>query len=194
MTGFPAVFAFLDFHVPPSNPFLTRAGTIRSPLPLRDFRPSAMGPRIFPPTAHERCRTAIKSPTLRYIAGCEIDKLFPGIGPERREEYVTSVVRQWLTNDRKAGVFTVAVNYWLNLVERGSQLLVGLEVCPSNMRQVLGPWKAFDDELPKIVHRLTLAQSATFVNADGVTVRVRADPIQHGFGFEEVKDEDGDQG
>jgi hypothetical protein len=32
------------------------------------------------------------------------------------------------------------------------------------------------------------------VNADGVTVRVCADPIQHGFGFEEVKDdEDGDK-
>lgn len=132
---------------------------------------------------------AIKSPTLRYIAGCEIDKLFPGIGEERREEYVTAVVRQWLTNDRHAGLFTVAVNFWLSLVEQGTKVLVGLEVCPSNMRQVLGPWKVLEEDLPEIVHQLTLAQSATFVNADGVMIRVRAEPKEHAFGFEEVRDE-----
>jgi hypothetical protein len=41
-----------------------------------------------------------------------------------------------------------------------------------------------------IIHQLTLAQSATFVNAEGVTVRVTADPKEHGFRFEEVKDGD----
>lgn len=127
---------------------------------------------------------------LRHIAGCSIDKLFPGIGPESREEYVTSVVRQWLTNDRHAGVFTVAVNYWMNLVEESGRVLVGLEVCPSNMRQLLSPWRALERDLPEIVHQFTLAQSAAFVNADGVSVRVRADPVAHAFGFEEAGDGD----
>ena len=33
-----------------------------------------------------------------------------------------------------------------------------------------------EEDLPGIVHQLTLAQSATFVNANGVTIRVRAEP------------------
>lgn len=133
---------------------------------------------------------AIKSPMLRHIAGAEIDKLFPGIGPDAREEYVTSVVRQWVTNGYKAGVFTAAVNYWLHVVQQDGKIDAGLEVCPSNVRQTLGPWKALERDLPGIVHQLTLAQSATFINADGVTVRVTADPVEHSFRFEEVPDEE----
>ena len=136
---------------------------------------------------------AIKSSTLRHIAGCEIDKLLPGLGTDTREEYVTSVVRQWLTNDRHAGIFTAAVNYWLNLVEEGGRVLVGREVCPSNLLHTLGPWKVIEEDFPQIVHELTLAQSATFVNADGVTVMVRVDPKQHAFAFEEVKDDDAEE-
>jgi hypothetical protein len=133
---------------------------------------------------------AINSRFMRHIAACEIEKLFPGVAPEAREEYVTSIVRQWVTNGLRAGVFSVAVNYWLHLVERDGQVHAGLEVCPSNMRQTLGPWQVVERDLPEIVHQLTLAQSATFVNADGVTVRVTADPKEHVFRFEEVKDED----
>lgn len=133
---------------------------------------------------------AVKSPVMRQIARSEIAKLFPGITADVLEGYVTSVVRQWVTNDLRAGVFTVAVNYWLHLVEDRGRVLCGLEVCPSNMRQLLGPWLALERDLPDIIHQLTLAQNATFVNAEGVTVRVTADPKAHAFRFEEVKDED----
>jgi hypothetical protein len=133
---------------------------------------------------------AIPSPLMRHIAACEIEKLFPGISPEAREEYVTSVVRQWVTNGYRAGVFTTAVNYWLHLIQQEGKVLAGLEVCPSNMRQLLGPWLALERDLPEIVRQLTLAQSATFINAEGVTVRITADPKDHTFRFEEVKDED----
>ena len=61
---------------------------------------------------------------------------------------------------------------------------------PSNMRQTLAPWLVLESDLPRVIHELTLAQSATFVNAEGVTVRVSADPKEHSFRFEEVKDED----
>jgi hypothetical protein len=133
---------------------------------------------------------ALKTPLLRHIARYEIAQLFPGIAPDALEEYVTSVVRQWITNDLRAGVFTVAVNYWMHLVEMGEQVHAGLEVCPSSMRQTLAPWLVLESDLPRIIHELTLAQSATFVNADGVTVRVSAHPKEHSFRFEEVKDED----
>ena len=133
---------------------------------------------------------AVKSPVMRHIARCEIAKLFPGIAPEVLEQYATSVVRQWVTNTLRAGVFTIAVNYWLHLVEQNESVLSGLEVCPSNMRQLLAPWHALERDLPDIAQQLTLAQSATFVNAEGVTVRVTADPKEHSFRFEEVNDGD----
>jgi hypothetical protein len=133
---------------------------------------------------------AIDSRFMRHIARCEVEKLFPGISPAALEDYVTSVVRQWVTNDLRAGVFSVAVNYWLDLAEVDGQVHAGLEVCPSNMRRTLGPWLAVDRDIPGIVHQLTLAQSATFVNADGVTVRVTADPREHSFRFEEVEDDE----
>jgi len=133
---------------------------------------------------------AVKSPLMRHIARHEITKLFPGIAADVLEGYVTSVVRQWVTNDLRAGVFTVVVNYWLHLVERNGQVLAGLEVCPSNMWQALAPWLVLDRDLPRIVHELTLGQSATFINAEGVTVRVMADPKEHSFRIEEVQDEE----
>lgn len=133
---------------------------------------------------------AIPSPLMRRIARFEIEKLFPGIAPEPLEQYVTSVVRQWVTNDLRAGVFTVAVNYWLHLVEQNGQVLAGLEVCPSQMRQHLGPWLVLDRDLPDILRQLTVGQAATFVNAEGVSVRVTADPREHSFRFEELADED----
>jgi hypothetical protein len=133
---------------------------------------------------------AIKSTTMRHIALVEITKLFPGVGAEALEEYVTSVVRQWVTNDLRAGVFTLAVNYWLHLVEQGGNVIAELGVCPSNMRQCLGPWLALERDMPDIVRQLTLSQSATFVNAEGVTVRITADPKERSFRFEEVEDDD----
>lgn len=132
----------------------------------------------------------IDSRLMRHIARTEVGKILPGISPDALEEYVTSIVRQWVTNDLRAGLFTVAVNYWLHLVERNGQVLAGLEVCPSNMRQTLAPWLALEQDLPDVVRQLTVAQHATFVNAEGVTVRVTADPKEHVFQIAEVEDEE----
>jgi hypothetical protein len=136
---------------------------------------------------------AIKNRTLRLIATTELDKIFPGMAPEPREELITSVVRQWLTCDRHAGVFTIPVHYWLHLVERDEQVLAGVEVVPGSLPVLLGPWLVVERDLPRIVWELSVAQNATFVNAEGVTVRVRADAREHGFGVEEVQEEDGEE-
>jgi hypothetical protein len=45
---------------------------------------------------------AVKRPVMRQIAKSEIAKLFPGIAADALEGYVTSVVRQWVTNDFRA--------------------------------------------------------------------------------------------
>jgi hypothetical protein len=133
---------------------------------------------------------AIKSHILRSIAESELDKVFPGLAPGPRQELVTSVVRQWLTCDGHAGVFTVAVHYWLHLVERDGHVLAGREVVPSSLPGLLRPWLVDELDLPRIAWELSVAQNATFGNADGRKILVRADAKQHGFSVEEVLDED----
>lgn len=58
----------------------------------------------------------VQSDVLRQIAGSELEKLYPASEPRARNDLITSVVRQWQTCAGHAGVFTVAVTYWLVLV------------------------------------------------------------------------------
>jgi hypothetical protein len=132
----------------------------------------------------------IDSQFMRHVARCEVERLFPGIAPKPLDDYATSLVRQWQTNDSRAGVFTVAVNYWLHLELRNGKLNAVLETCPSRMKEFLEQWGAQQHDLAVIVQRLSLAQRATFVNAHGLTVRVTAHPKDHSFQFAAVKDED----
>ena len=128
---------------------------------------------------------ASTSSVLGKIAGTEIDELFPGINSARRGEYVTSLVRQWRTDAGHAGLFTVAVNFWLRLVERGAQLLVVRTVHPSRIWVQLARRGASDGEFAEIVHRLSLAQSAAFTDAGGRNLRIWADPKRRLFGIDE---------
>lgn len=132
---------------------------------------------------------AIKPHILRAIAEAELEKIFPGQARAAREELVTSVVRQWTTYDGNAGVFLLSVHYYLTVQQRGGQVLAGTEVLPGTLKQHLAPWGVVERDLPGIVHDLSVAQNATFVNTDGLTVRVHSDPRDHTFRFEEVPDD-----
>lgn len=131
----------------------------------------------------------IKPHILRAIAHAELEKVFPGQASAAREELVTSVVRQWTTYGGNAGVFTLHVHYYLTVEQIGTQVRAGTEVLPGLLKQHLAPWGVVDRDLPGIVHELSVTQSATFVNLDGLTVRVTSDPRDHTFRFEEVPDE-----
>ena len=130
------------------------------------------------------------SPLMRRIAAAELDKIFPHMAREPREQLTTSIIRQWLTYGGHAGVFTLASHYYLHLEDHGEYVHVGLELVPASIPQLLAPWGVEHDELPDIVWELNVKQSATFVNTQGRTIRVRANALEHGFGVEEVSDED----
>ena len=132
---------------------------------------------------------ASNSSVLGKIAGTEIDELFPGINSGMRGVYVTSLVRQWRTNGGQAGLFTVAVNYWLQLVERGAELLVVRTVNPSPVCMRLARCGAPEGEFAEIVHRLSLAQSASFSDAGGRSFRIWADPKRRIFGIGGAEEE-----
>lgn len=132
---------------------------------------------------------AIKSPVMRNIAATVIEDLLPGLDPATHQEYVTAVVRQWLTNDGHAGVFTVPMNYWLRLAEQGGEIAVGRGESESDLPHALRRRKIAEDELPEVLHQLTIAQSATFVNTDGVKMVVRVVPSLRRFEYEKAEDE-----
>jgi len=135
----------------------------------------------------------IRPHVLRTIAHAELEKIFPGQARDVREELVTSLVRQWTTYEGRAGLFTVPVHYWLSVVEVEGSVHAGTEVLPGTLKQHLGSWGILDRDLPHVVHELSVAQSATFINGEGLTVRVQADPRDHTFRFEEVSDEEEDE-
>ena len=130
----------------------------------------------------------IKSPVMRNIASHEIDRLLPELDPDTRREFVTAVVRQWLTNDGHAGIFTVPVNYWLKLVEQDGEIEVGVADSNSDLPDALRRWGIDKYQLPVTLRQLTLAQNATFVNAKGLTVMVRAVPKENRFEYEKLED------
>lgn len=130
---------------------------------------------------------------MRKIASDELDKIFPGLAKAAREELVTSVVRQWLTNDGWAGVFTVPVTYWLHLKEdkkKKNRAMAGVLAFPSEMWKHLRTWKISEQDLPGVLHQLSISQSAVFTNREGLDVRVSAEPREKVVRFGEVKDED----
>lgn len=134
----------------------------------------------------------IRGQFMREIAGVEIDKIFPGLAVPARQELVTSVVRQWLTNDGWAGLFTVPVSYWLHLKVHPSKkrrAMAGVLAQPSEMRKHLTSWSILEEDLPGVLHQLSISQSAVFINRQGLSVRVSAEPKDKIVRFEEVKDE-----
>lgn len=130
----------------------------------------------------------IKPQVLRSIAHAELDKLLPGQAADIHEALVTSIVRQWTTYEGRAGILTLAVHYWLSVEHKGNQVVVGSGVTPATLPRHLATWKVLERDLQRIVLDLNLSQTATFVNLDGLTVRVRMDPRDHHFEFAEVPD------
>jgi hypothetical protein len=136
---------------------------------------------------------AIKPKVLRTIAETQLNNLFPHQVPSVHEEIVTSVVRQWITYNGNAGVFTIPVHYWLTVVhlEGKGKVEAGIETVMGSLWKNLGTWGVLEEDLPRVVHDLSVAQAAVFRNAEGLTVRVRTNPLDHTFRYEEVKEDDG---
>lgn len=135
---------------------------------------------------------AIRPQFMRHIAGVEVDKVFPGLKDSARDELITSVVRQWLTCNGCAGLFTTAVTYWLHLkLIRGApgKAAAGTEAHPSDMPKHLRTWGIKEKELPSVLHELSVKQSAIFESKSGLKVRVFAEPRDKVVRFEEAKDD-----
>jgi hypothetical protein len=120
----------------------------------------------------------VQSDVLRQIAGYELDKLFPSSEPRARNDLITSVVRQWQTCAGHAGVFTVAVNYWLQFEETadGRSCVHTDATSSGGLLQILRNRGAQEDDLARILRQLTLRQTAVFDTDAMLTLEARVSP------------------
>jgi hypothetical protein len=118
------------------------------------------------------------SDVLRQIARYELDKLFPASEPRARNDLITSVVRQWQTCAGHAGVFTVAVSYWLHFEETadGRSCVHRAVTSSGGLLQLLRSRGAQEDDLSRILRQLTLRQASVFDTEAMLTLQARVSP------------------
>lgn len=136
----------------------------------------------------------INSRALRQLA----EELFGRIAWDdefpagEREDFVTSLVRQWITYDGNATLFLGDRQVYLML---GRTPLGKLVVVPEPglsgwTRQLTQDWKINPDDLPDILDQLNLGQCAETVNGDGTPLRLWVNPQERGRGVELLVKED----
>lgn len=123
---------------------------------------------------------------FQRIAG---DDEFP---ESERADFVTSLVRQWITYDGNATLFLGERQVYLVLGQTplGHPCVVPEPGLYGWMRELTQDWKVSPDDLPDIIDQLNLGQSAETVNGDGIPLRLWVNPKERGRGVEPLVKED----
>jgi hypothetical protein len=132
---------------------------------------------------------------LRRFAEEVVDDLAADVllPPGERGDFVTSLVRQWLTYDGNASFFLGEDRQVALLLERTAlgKIRVRTGTIVSRWIPLLyRHWKINPDDMPDILDQLNWSQSADVVNADGVALRLWVNPKEQKQGVEPV-DPDG---
>jgi hypothetical protein len=129
---------------------------------------------------------------LRFVAREVIRRLTGGqLPPEKEEDFVTSVVRQWGTNDGHAGLLFPDGQRWLRYVEKGGKPEVGIgEGGPASMvRPFMSSYHFSEEDLPEIIDSLNVSQSAEFTNAVGQRLRFSLNPRERQLSIQSVTED-----
>lgn len=109
-----------------------------------------------------------------------------------RADFVTSLVRQWITYDGHAALFLGDRQLYLDLgrTPLGRPVVVPEPGLGGWTRQLIHDWKIDPDDLPAIFEQLNVGQSAEAVNGDGVPLRLWVNPQERGRGVEPLVKEE----
>ena len=130
----------------------------------------------------------IRQNPMRKIAENELHTVFgDGLSPEVENELATALVRQWTTYDGYAGVLADQARFWWQLKKTES----GYELSRSqNEGCVLEPFirsRGIDPgEVPLLLHRLNVSQSAEVETIDGKRLRLFMKPKERTIGVEDL--------
>lgn len=141
-----------------------------------------MGKRKF----NSRALRQLAEELFRRVAG---DEEFPD---DERADFVTSLVRQWITYDGNATLFLGDRQVYLVLgrTPLGNPCVVPEPGLHGWVRELTGDWKVSPDDIPDILDQLNLGQSAEVVNGDGIPLRLWVNPRERGRGVEPLVQED----
>lgn len=128
------------------------------------------------------------SRALRRLAEELFERVAGGdeFAPSERADFVTSLVRQWITYDGHATLLVGDRQLYLDLgrTPLGRPVVVPEPGLGGWTRQLIHDWKIDPDDLPALFDQLNVGQSAEAVNGDGVPLRLWVNPQERGRGVE----------
>jgi hypothetical protein len=128
---------------------------------------------------------------LRKIAEHELDQCFHGLAPATRDELATSLVRQWIGNDGNAVIVTRQFHLWFRMTKiGGGKTQVVRDPQPQTFVDDMRKSRVVEEQIPGLLHELSVRQSAECVTDYGQKIRLRVEPGKNMFFVELVLDDD----
>ena len=111
---------------------------------------------------------------------------------DERADYVTSLVRQWITYDGHATLLLGDRQVYLVLgrTPLGNPCIVPEPGLSGWVRELTEDWQISPDDIPGLIDQLNRGQSAEAVNAEGIPLRLWVNPKERGRGVEPLVKED----
>jgi len=131
-----------------------------------------------------------KPNVLRIIAEKTLDQCFGQLSPATKNELATSILRQWITAGR-AVIVTPEHNYWFRMTrldDGGTQVV--REVQEGTFVDHLRRSRVIEEQIPSLLHELSLCQSVRCSTDQGEPLQLRVDPAKGTFHIEFVHDAD----
>lgn len=101
-------------------------------------------------------------------------------------DFVTSLVRQWMTYDGNATFFVGEDQIYLTVGKTplGNYSIIPQPSPPGWLDCLVDDWKINPEELPGILEQLNLGQGAETTNAEGIPLRLWVNPKERSQGVE----------
>jgi hypothetical protein len=131
------------------------------------------------------------SNALRRIAEHELDQCFHELDPLIRNELATSIVRQWIGNGGNAVIVTREFHFWFRMkkLEDGQTQIVR-DREPQTFVDHMRKSRVIEEQIPSLLHELSVRQSVECQTDYGEKLRLRVDPGKPTFYVELVTDDD----
>lgn len=115
---------------------------------------------------------------LQAIAEDVLQSISRGfLNPKENPDWVSSIMRQWVSYEGHAGVLTPTHRFWLELTRHSGGYNVEAQHVPgSAVEGFLPDWNIDPALVPRIIADLNLLQVSEFENRDGVKLRLRLQP------------------
>jgi hypothetical protein len=108
-----------------------------------------------------------------------------------RDELATSLVRQWIGNEGNAVIVTRDYQFHFRIKKLHDEQTQVVRNCkPQTFVDHVRKSRAIEEDIPRLLHELSLRQSVEYMTDYGQKMRLRVDPRKPMFFVEIVTDDD----